>query len=100
MQHRAADLYGEIEVAKSLVLRAVDALQEEDITAAAICSMAKAKTAKVAQVATNEGVQMFGGIGMTDDEEIGFFLKRARVAIALFGNYSYHLNRFAKMSGY
>jgi len=100
LQHRAADLYGEIEVAKSLVLRAVDALQEEDLTASAICSMAKAKTAKVSQVATNEGVQMFGGIGMTDDEEIGFFLKRARVAIALFGNYSYHLNRFAKMSGY
>ncbi len=100
LQHRAADLYGEIEVAKSLVLRAVDALQEEDIIAPALCSMAKAKSSKVAQVATNEGVQMYGGIGMTDDEEIGFFLKRSRVAIALFGNYSYHLNRFAKMSGY
>jgi acyl-CoA dehydrogenase len=100
LQHRAADLYGEIEVAKSLVLKAVDALDEEDIIASALCSMAKAKSSKVAQLATNEGVQMYGGIGMTDDEEIGFFLKRARVAITLFGNYSYHLNRFAKMSGY
>ncbi len=100
LQHRAADLYGEIEVAKSIVLKAVDALEDGDIMASALCSMAKAKTAQVAKTATNEGVQMYGGIGMTDDEEIGFFLKRARVAVSLFGGYSYHLNRFAKMSGY
>ncbi len=100
LQHRAADLYGEIEVAKSIVLKAVDALDENDIMAPALCSMAMAKTSKVAKTATNEGVQMYGGIGMTDDEEIGFFLKRARVAASLFGGYTYHLNRFAKMSGY
>lgn len=100
LQHRAADLYGEIEVAKSLTIKTLDALDESDFLAPALCSMAKAKTSKVAQLATNEGVQMFGGIGMTDDEEIGFFLKRARVVAQLFGGYSYHLNRYAKMSGY
>ncbi len=100
LQHRAADLYGEIEVSKSLSIRALDALDENDFMAPALCSMAKVKSSKVAQLATNEGVQMFGGIGMTDDEEIGFFLKRARVASLLFGGSNYHLNRYAKMSGY
>lgn len=100
LQHRAADLYTEIEVAKSIALKALIALDDGDFMAPAFCSMAKAKCSKVAQLATNEGVQMFGGIGMTDDEEIGFFLKRARVAAQLFGGYSYHLDRFSRMNGY
>ncbi len=100
LQHRAADLYGEIEIAKSLTIKALDALDENNFMAPAFCSMAKVKCIKVAQLSTNEGIQMFGGIGMTDDEEIGFFLKRARVVAQLFGGLSYHLDRFAKMSGY
>ena len=100
LQHRAADLYGEIEIARSLAIRSLDTLDEDNFMAPAICSMAKAKSVKVAQLATNEGVQMFGGIGMTDDEEIGFFLKRARVASQLFGGRAYHVDRFAKMNGY
>ncbi len=100
LQHRAADLYGEIEIARSLAIKALDALDEEDFMAPAICSMAKAKCVKVSQLATNEGVQMFGGIGMTDDEEIGFFMKRARVASQQYGGYAYHVDRFATMNGY
>ena len=52
------------------------------------------------QMATNEAIQMFGGIGMTDDEEIGFFLKRARVAQHTLGDYNYHLDRFARLNGF
>jgi len=100
LQHRAADLYGEIEIAKSLAIKALDAIDEDNFMAPAICSMAKAKCAKVSQLATNEGVQMFGGIGMTDDEEIGFFMKRARVASQLYGGYAYHVDRYASMNGY
>ena len=100
LQHRAADLFGEIELAKSITIKALDALDTNDFMAPALASMAKAKCAKVAQRATNEGIQMFGGIGMTDDEEIGFFLKRARVAAQQLGGYAYHLDRFAKMNGY
>ena len=100
LQHRAADLYGEIENCKSITIKALDALDARDGLAPAYCSMAKAKCTKVAQHTTNEGVQMFGGIGMTDDEEIGFFLKRARVAAQQFGGLAYHVDRFAKMSGY
>ena len=100
LQHRAADTYGEIEIAKSLAIKACIALEEGDVTASALCSAAKAKCAKISQLVTNEGVQMFGGIGMTDDEEIGFFMKRARVAAQLYGSYSFHIDRFAKISGY
>ena len=100
LQHRAAHLYGEIENAKSISIKALDALDNNDFLAPAYCSMAKAKCTSVAQLATNEGIQMFGGIGMTDEEEIGFFLKRARVAAQQFGGHSFHVDRFAQMSGY
>ncbi len=100
LQHRAADLYSEIELVKSIVIKALDALDDGDPIATAYCSMAKAKASKIAQLATNEGVQMYGGIGMTDDEEIGFFMKRARVAAEQFGSMSYHADRFARLSSY
>ena len=65
-----------------------------------VASMTKAKVGETVQLVTNEAIQLFGGIGMTDDEEIGFFMKRARVAQQTFGDYNYHLDRFATMSGY
>jgi alkylation response protein AidB-like acyl-CoA dehydrogenase len=100
LQHRAAYMYSEIEIAKSLVLKALDGIDQSDFMTPALCSMAKAKCAKLSQLVTNEGVQMYGGIGMTDDEEIGFFMKRARVAAQQYGSFSYHVDRFATLSGY
>jgi len=100
LQHRAAELFAELELARSLVLQALQAVDEgaDDISVQA--SAAKAKLCEVAQRATNEGIQMHGGIGMTDEHEIGFYIKRARVAQHLFGDYNYHLDRFALMSGF
>ncbi len=100
LQHRAAELFAELELARSIVLQALQAIDEgaEDISVHA--SAAKAKLCEVAQRATNEGIQMHGGIGMTDEHEIGFFIKRARVAQHLFGDYNYHLDRFALLSGF
>ena len=63
-------------------------------------SAAKAKLCEVAQRATNEAIQMHGGIGMTDEHDIGFFIKRARVVQHLFGDYNYHLDRFALHNGF
>jgi acyl-CoA dehydrogenase len=54
----------------------------------------------VAELSTNEAIQMHGGIGMTDEYDIGFFIKRARLAQTLFGDNSYHTDRFAQLSGY
>lgn len=100
LQHRAAHLWSEIELVKSVVLRALQALDENAEDVAALASLAKAKACEVAELATNEAVQMHGGIGMTDELDIGLFLKRARPAQQLFGDYHYHADRFASLQGY
>jgi alkylation response protein AidB-like acyl-CoA dehydrogenase len=100
LQHRAAELFAELELARSIVLQALHAIDDGEADLALMASAAKAKLCEVAQRASNEGVQMHGGIGMTDEHEIGFFIKRARVAQHIFGDYNYHLDRFAKRSGF
>jgi alkylation response protein AidB-like acyl-CoA dehydrogenase len=98
LQHRAAHLFSEVEILRSAVLKA---LQSADGQGAGwFASVAKAKACKVAELATNEGIQMHGGIGMTDEFEIGFFIKRARAIQNLYGGYNYHSDRFATLSGY
>ena len=100
LQHRAAQLWSAIELVKSTVLKALEALDDNAADAPMLVSVAKAKACETAELATNEAVQMHGGIGMTDEFDIGFFLKRARVAQQLFGDYRYHTNRFAELNGY
>ena len=100
LQHRAAHMYCEIENCKSVVIAALQAVDADSPKVPMLASLAKAKLGEVLQLVTNEAIQMFGGIGMTDDEEIGFFLKRARVVQQTLGDYNYHLDRYAKMNGY
>lgn len=100
LQHRAAHLFAELELARSIVLQALQAIDADDAELSLLASAAKAKLCEVATLATNEGIQMHGGIGMTDEHEIGFFIKRARVLQHQFGDYNYHLDRFARLSGF
>lgn len=100
LQHRAAILWTEIELCKSIVLKAQRALDDSPEEAALLASSAKAKTCAAAELATNEGIQMHGGIGMTDEFDMGFFLKRARSVQMLFGDRRYHLSRCAELQGY
>ena len=100
LQHRAADMYCEIENCKSLVIKSLQAIDSDSKGLAVYASMTKAKVSEVLKLVTNEGIQMFGGIGMTDDEEIGFFMKRARVAQRTFGDSNYHIDRFATLNGF
>ena len=100
LQHRAADWWSEIELCKSVVLKALQSLDDSDKKVPALASVAKAKLSEVAELSTNEAIQMHGGIGMTDEYDIGFFIKRARPAQTLFGDSSYHIDRFALLSGY
>lgn len=100
LQHRAAHLFSELELVKSVVLKALQALDEGDDRAPELVSLAKAKACEVAELATNEGVQMHGGMGMTDEFDIGLFLKRARPVQQLFGDYRYHADRYAGLRGY
>lgn len=100
LQHRAAHLFCEIELARSVVLKTLQAMDEGDIRAPALASLAKGKLGQVAQLATNEAVQMHGGIGMTDDFDIGFYMKRARAAAETFGDAAFHGDRMARLAGY
>jgi acyl-CoA dehydrogenase len=100
LQHRAAHLFCEVELARSATLRALTALDEKDERATLFASLAKAKSGEVAKLATNEGVQMHGGIGMTDDFDIGFYMKRARAAQETFGDISFQGDRLARLMGY
>lgn len=100
LQHRAAELFAELELARSIVLQALHAIDDDAPNLSLLASGAKAKLCEVAQRATNEGVQMHGGIGMTDEHEIGFFMKRARVLQNSLGDYNYQLDRFAALSGF
>lgn len=100
LQHRAAEMFAELELARSIVLQALQAVDAGDANLALHASAAKAKLCEVAQRVSNEAIQMHGGIGMTDEHEIGFFIKRARVVQHSFGDYNYHLDRFARLSGF
>lgn len=99
LQHRAAHLFSEIEVTRSSILKAMQ-VADAGGDVRWFASLAKAKAAKTAELATNEAIQMHGGIGMTDEFDIGFYIKRARILQALLGDYNYHADRFAACSGY
>lgn len=100
LQHRAAHLYTELEITRALVLRSQQALDEGAVKSAALVSAAKARAGATALLAVQEGVQMHGGIGMTDEFEIGFFMKRHRVAQELLGDTNFHADRWAQLSEY
>lgn len=100
LQHRAAVLYCDLELTHAAVLKALQTLDESFDTAGAIVSVAKAKAGATATLAVQEGVQMHGGIGMTDEFDIGLFMKRARVGQELFGDANFHADRLARMNRY
>ena len=101
LQHRAVDMYCNLELSKSLLIDALSALDEgRDADLPALASSAKAQLCETLHQISSEGVQMHGGIGMTDEHEIGFFLKRARVAEKTFGDAGYHYDRLATLNGY
>jgi len=100
LQHRSALMFGEIELCKSIVLRALQAIDSNDSELPKFASLAKAKLGLVSKLITNEAVQMHGGIGVTDDVDIGFFLKKTRVVDRILGDSNYHLDRLAKLNNY
>jgi alkylation response protein AidB-like acyl-CoA dehydrogenase len=100
LKHRAAAMFCEIELTRSAVIAALAAIDAGANNAAPLASLAKAKAGDAFFLISNEGVQMHGGIGMTDEHEIGFFLKRARVAQASFGDAAFHRDRYAGLMGY
>jgi alkylation response protein AidB-like acyl-CoA dehydrogenase len=102
LKHRAANMFCEIELSKSCVLEALTALDEgrdaEEISK--LASLTKAKVGETFNLVSREGIQMHGGIGMTDEFDIGFFIKRAAVTEQTFGDVNFHRNRYGELEGY
>ncbi len=100
LQHRAAHLYSEVEIARAATIKAQQLLDAGSDKADLMVSVAKAKAGKAAGLAVKEGVQMHGGIGMTDEYDIGLYMKRDRALSEFMGDQYYHADRVAKLSGY
>lgn len=100
LQHRAAHLYSELEIATAVAIKAQQLLDEGSDKADLMVSVAKAKAGKVAGLAVREGVQMHGGVGMTDEFDIGLYMKRDRALSEFMGDQYYHAERVAQLSGY
>ena len=100
LQHRAAHMQSEIELCRSVVLQALSTIDDDPQQLPLIASLAKAKLNELTKLVTNEAVQMHGGIGVTDELDIGFFLKRSRVAMQIFGDTGFHKDRYASLCSY
>ena len=100
LQHRAAEMFCEIELTKSSVMGAMKAADEGSNELQRLSSLAKTMAGETLHLVSNEAVQMHGGIGVTDEYDIGFFLKRARVTEQIFGSSKFHTERYANLSGF
>jgi alkylation response protein AidB-like acyl-CoA dehydrogenase len=100
LQHRAAKMFTDLELARSCVEGALQAIDRDANDVAQLASLAKAKVGDAVHLVSNEMVQMHGGIGMTDVHDAGLYLKRARAQEATFGGSSYHRDRYASLLGY
>ena len=93
-------MQAEIELCRSVLLQALSTVDDTPEQLPMLASLAKAQLNELVKLTSNEAVQMHGGIGVTDELEIGFFLKRARVAMQILGDTGFHKDRYATLSGY
>jgi alkylation response protein AidB-like acyl-CoA dehydrogenase len=99
LQHRMADLFGDLAMMRSAVEGGLEAL-DSGFGVARAATVAKAEANRVLHTMSREGIQLHGGIGMTDEYDVGFYLKRARVLEAAWGSTGFLKNRFATLAGY
>lgn len=111
LQHRMARLYIDLEQCRAVVLAALKAADTEspangspssyeDSALPKLASLAKAKLNDLSIAMTNEAVQLHGGIGVTEELDIGLYLKRSRLTVQLLGDSRFHRDRFALLEGY
>jgi acyl-CoA dehydrogenase len=101
LQHRAARMFMELSLTRAAVLGAARAVEDADPSALPrMASLAKARCNDTIALITDEAVQMHGGVGMTDELDIGFYMKRARAAASTFGDAAWHRDRWARLQGY
>ncbi|MGQ7830822.1 acyl-CoA dehydrogenase family protein [Altererythrobacter sp. Z27] len=99
LQHRMAGLYTDLELMRTAVEAGLTALDTGFKVPEAAC-LAKARANDVLHLMSREGVQLHGGVGMTDEYDVGFYLKRARVLEASWGGSGFLKDRHARLNGY
>ncbi|MDO7844051.1 acyl-CoA dehydrogenase family protein [Sphingomonas immobilis] len=100
LQHRAATLFTRIELVRSCVAAALAALDARADDSRSLVSLAKAQAGDMLNLVTREAVQMHGGIGMTDEHDVGLYLKRAKMLEGAGGTSAFHRDRYARLNGY
>lgn len=100
LQHRASEMFGELQLTRSAVEAALSAIDADDPQLPSLASLAKAIANETAHRITSEMVQLHGGIGMTHEHDAGLYLKRSRVAEQAYGSSSFHRERWARLNGY
>ncbi|MGC4250652.1 MAG: acyl-CoA dehydrogenase family protein [Sphingobium sp.] len=100
LQHRAAQMFGELQLTRSAVEAALIAIDEGDADIPALSSLAKATAGETLHFISSQMVQLHGGIGMTHEHDAGLYLKRARVAEQCYGSTAWHRERWARLRGY
>ena len=93
-------MFSEMEQTRSCIAAALNALDQGSDDISELASLAKARASKLVHLVSNETIQMHGGIGMTDEHDAGFYIKRARVQEALYGGEGYHRDRYATQLGF
>ena len=99
LQHRAAKMFAELELTRSAVVGALAAIDDDSDNLPIMASLAKTRANDTYRLITDEAVQMHGGIGLTDEMDIGFYLKRCRVSIHSLGDSGFHTDRYATLHG-
>ena len=100
LQHRAAQMFIDLELLQSVVRDVCDKVDSASPLLAMVASLAKARANDTCELISNEAVQMHGGIGITDQLDIGLFLKRARVTMQILGDARFHRSRYATLRGF
>ena len=100
LQHRMAKMFTELELMRSVVEGALEAIDAGRSDTDQAVSLAKAIAGDTLKLVSREMVQLHGGIGMTDEHDAGLYMKRAAVLETMWGNAAYHRERFARLNGY
>jgi alkylation response protein AidB-like acyl-CoA dehydrogenase len=98
--HRAADLYTAKELTRSCFEAALKAIDDGADNAPEMVAMSKARVGQFLRDMSDQVIQIHGGIGMTDEFDAGFYLKRARTLETAYGNQAYHRDRYATLLGF
>ncbi|MFT3775274.1 MAG: acyl-CoA dehydrogenase [Minicystis sp.] len=101
LQHRAVDMFVETELCKSTaILAAIKISDTDDVERRAAISAAKVQLSAGGRYVTQQATQLHGGIGVTDEHDVGLYFKRLQVLGALFGDEEHHVTRFASLPSF